>query len=139
MTANVKQHTPLPEPGDIVWCHFPQLPGKPGPKPRPALVLQVSEQDHEVRVVYGTSQKTQKIYPTEFLLKKGEPGFSLSGLARDTKFDMAVKVELPFNSDWFDLAPIKDGVASMSPVMGALHPTYLERVKQANRNADKSS
>ena len=32
----------LPEPGDIVWCVFPELPDlEPGPKPRPALVVTV--------------------------------------------------------------------------------------------------
>ena len=50
---------PAPEPGDIVWCRFPERPrDKPGPKPRPALVLAVTQRSggFEVEVAYGTSQ-----------------------------------------------------------------------------------
>ena len=50
---------PPPEPGDIVWCRFPQRPRDvPGPKPRPALVISVTEhQDgYAIMVAYGTSQ-----------------------------------------------------------------------------------
>lgn len=61
-------------------------------------------------VVYGTSQKTDKIYATEFVLKASGAGFTLSGLAYDTKFDLAACVELPYDSDWFALAPIKVGL-----------------------------
>ena len=48
---------PLPAAGDVVWCRFPHLPGRsPGPKPRPALVLEVTEREDgaEVKVVYQT-------------------------------------------------------------------------------------
>lgn len=139
MTAAAKPFMPLPEPGDIVWCYFPQLPGKPGPKPRPALVLKVSDEEHEVMVVYGTSQKIDRPYKTELVLKTTDAGFAISGLAYDTKFDMAVKVELPYNSNWFDLAPIKSGVATTSPVVGTLHPAYLGAAKQAATNAFKAA
>lgn len=76
MATTTKPFPQLPEPGDFVWCRFPRLPGfpdTPGPKLRPALVIAVSDADHEVMVVYGTSQKTDKIYPTEFLLKRQMP------------------------------------------------------------------
>lgn len=49
---------PLPESGDLVWCRFPNegFPG-PGPKPRPALVMDVGRLRGEpaVEVIYGTS------------------------------------------------------------------------------------
>lgn len=142
MTTTTKPFPQLPEPGDIVWCLYPELPGspgQPGPKLRPALILKVSDADHEVMVVYGTSQKTDKIYPTEFVIRKTDPGFALSGLAHSTKFDMAVRIELPYDSDWFDLAPIKNGNATMSPVMGTLHPAYLSAVRRADDNVDKAA
>ncbi|MDX7489832.1 MULTISPECIES: type II toxin-antitoxin system PemK/MazF family toxin [Serratia] len=142
MTTAAKPFPQLPEPGDIVWCLYPELPrnpGQPGPKPRPALILKVSEADHEVMVVYGTSQKTHRIYPTEFVLKKVDPGFALSGLAYDTKFDMSVRIDLPYDSDWFDLAPIKNGNATTSPVMGALHPTYMDAVRRADAEVQKAA
>lgn len=138
--ANGKKHyTPLPEPGDFVWCYFPQVPGQPGPKPRPALVIEVAEEDNAVKVAYGTSQKVSKIYSTEFVLKTGDAGFAISGLAHDTKFDMSTLVKLPYDSDWFDLAPIKSGQPTSSPVMGTLHPTYIPALQAAHKKAIKAA
>jgi len=137
MTAIARPFPQLPEPGDFVWCKFPHLPNHPdlpGLKLRPALVIAVSEEDHDVMVVYGTSQKTNKLYPTEFLIKTTDSGFAVSGLAFDTKFDMAVRIELPYDSDWFSLAPMNNGVAATSPVMGTLHTAYLASVQRADQN-----
>lgn len=138
-TDSKKVFTPLPEPGDIVWCYFPQLPEKPGPKPRPALVIKVAEDDNAVMVVYGTSQKTNRIFPTEFILRTGDSGFTVSGLAYDTKFDMSTLIKLPYTSEWFDLAPIKSGQPTTSPVMGILHPAYLPALKEADRKVKKAA
>src|SRR5690606_10272707 len=42
---------PTPEVGDIVWCRFPEHEVlKPGPKPRPAIVLSVMDTTRPVRV-----------------------------------------------------------------------------------------
>lgn len=139
MATKAKKYTPLPEPGDIAWTYFPQVPGVPGPKPRPALVVKVAEEDNAVMVVYGTSQKTNKIYSTEFVLRTVDAGFAISGLAHDTKFDMSTLIKLPYDSDWFDLAPIKGGEAPTSPVMGALHPTYIPALKLAHQNVKKAA
>jgi hypothetical protein len=57
-----------PTAGDIVWCHFPDN-INPHPKPRPALILAVFDDDaprYEVRVVYGTSQRTTMLHRGEF-------------------------------------------------------------------------
>lgn len=136
---STKEITPLPEPGDIVWCYFPQVPGTPGPKQRPALVVKVAEEENAVMVVYGTSQKTKKIFSTEFVLRTGDAGFAISGLAYDTKFDMSTQVKLPYTTDWFDLAPMKGGQATTSPVMGTLHPTYIPALKEANKKVKKAA
>lgn len=133
MTAKAKQYVPLPEPGDILWCYFPQKLGEPGPKPRPSLVVKVAEEDNAVMVVYGTSQKTNKIFSSEFLLKSDEAGFSVSGLAYDTKFDMSTLVKLPYDSDWFDIAPMKSGTIPTSPVLGVLHPSYMPALIKAHK------
>lgn len=99
MTAPTRRRfVPLPAPGDIVWCAFPQLPRVPGPKKRPALVARVSRATHEVAVAYGTTQKTVQRYPTEFVLDPSDFGFAASGLSYRTKFDLAVIVQLPFDS-----------------------------------------
>jgi len=66
-------HWPLPAPGDIVWCRFPELPRQsPGPKPRPALVLEVIEREDgiEIAVVYGTSQRVDKLSAGEFAITR---------------------------------------------------------------------
>ena len=118
---------PMPVAGDIVWTKFPQVEnlGSPGPKPRPALILFLSDEDHAVIVAYGTTQRTDKVYPGEFVLDPQEPGFSLSGLTARTKFDLGRTVQLPFDSNWFDSAP---GVHINSPLpkMGTLHPSYMQ-------------
>ena len=50
-----------PEPGDIVWCHFPQRPRDvPGPKPRPALILTVSELAILTGIWHGTDSVLQE-------------------------------------------------------------------------------
>lgn len=131
-TQKQKFH-PLPAPGDIVWCAFPQVVGQPGPKKRPALVGGVSPTTHEVMVVYGTSQKTDKIYPTEVVLDPADAGFSSSGLSFRTKFNLAEKVQLPFDSDWFAAAPGAQ-VNSPLPKMGILHPSYMPAIATAVKN-----
>ena len=81
---------PVPESGDIVWCHFPQDGKlKPGPKPRPALIIKVFD-DHPpqfyVEVVYGTSQKIDRLYPGEFVITgHDEAAWQISGLSLRNK------------------------------------------------------
>lgn len=128
-----QKFNPLPAAGDIVWCAFPQVLGQPGPKNRPALVARVSPTTHEVSVVYGTSQKTHQIYPTEFVLDPADSGFSSSGLSHRTKFDVATQVQLPFDSDWFAAAPGPQ-VNSPLPKMGILHPSYMSVIAAAVKN-----
>ena len=124
------QFNPLPSPGDFVWCHFPQIPGEPGPKPRPALVVAVFDNDHAIQVAYGTSKKTDSIYPGEFLMAPSDPGFRDSGLAAATKFDLGHCHNLPFDSYWF--APNQSVYASIPlPKMGTLHASFMKTVAEA--------
>lgn len=87
-------------------CRFPEEVGTPGPKERPALVLQVEESSEDangcvVVVAYATSQKTSKVYPGEFVVEES----SVSGLTSDTKFDLVNRHALPFDDKWFGAAP----------------------------------
>jgi hypothetical protein len=80
--------------------------GVPGPKERPALVLQVevsaeAAEGCVVVVAYATSQNTQRVYAGEFVV----PASAISGLTKDTKFDLVNRHALPFNRDWFAPAP----------------------------------
>lgn len=109
---------PRPRLGDIVECSFPQEVGVPGPKNRPALVLQVEEAMDDptgsvVVVAYATSQNTAWVYPGEFVIEAS----SATGLNKTTKFDLVDRHRLPFDDVWFAPAP---GVAPRYPRRGRL-------------------
>jgi len=113
-----------PEPGDIVWCHFPQRPRDvPGPKPRPALVVAVTDyaDGTTVTVVYGSSQKVDRLAAGEFAIRKAEnkAAYEAAGLSYDTKFDLRNKVELPWNDSFFAVPP--SPAHGRTPKLGSLH------------------
>lgn len=63
--------------------------GVPGPKNRPALVLQVEQASDDpagsvVVVAYATSQNTTAGYPGEFVIEAS----AKTGLTKATKFDL---------------------------------------------------
>ena len=105
------QWWPEPTAGDIVWCHFPDN-INPLPKPRPALIL--AGFDHEagqvsggvttpqfiVRVVYGTSQRTNKLYRGEFVIMRAKnlAVYEMVGLSYDTKFALGQSLDLPYTT-----------------------------------------
>jgi hypothetical protein len=126
---------PPPAPGDMVWCHFPELPDpEPGPKPRPALILTVDEQTDgvTVRVAYGTSQRVDRLKAGEFAITRlGHPAaFKLAGLAYDTKFDLKAAVELPWDEPFFKVPPRPEH--GQTPRLGTLHPTLMRAAKAAH-------
>ena len=124
---------PAPEAGDIVWCHFPLDRGiEPGPKPRPALVVKVFDDDvlrYSVLIAYGTvgtSQKTDRLHAGEFLVAPTErAAYKLAGLSYPTKFSFKQSVELPFNETWFKVPPTAPN--GQTPRLGVLHPSLLRR------------
>ncbi|CAN1530891.1 mRNA interferase PemK-like [Methylophilaceae bacterium] len=128
-----------PTNGDIVWCLFPESLGKPGPKPRPALIIEIaadSKNKPVVTVVYGTSKKLDRLYPSAFKIEKADgASFSLSGLAADTKFDFNHRVKLPYCTTWFGSAPGQPYVNQ--PKLGVLAPNLVARAKQAFDNSSK--
>ena len=115
---------PWPEAGDIVDCRFPEAIGTPGPKERPALVLQVEESTEDasgcaIVVAYATSQRTARIYPGEFVIAAS----SVSGLTADTKFDLTNRHLLPFDDKWFGSA---SGAKPAHPRRGQLDLTNMD-------------
>jgi hypothetical protein len=129
----VARFFPLPQAGDIVWCQFPHrgLP-VPGPKPRPALVVDIGRLRGEpaVEVFYGTSQKIDHLYPGEFSISEEDgDAFAASGLSYATKFDTARSVFLPFNDEWFAVPP--GAPHGQIPKLGVLHPSLVRRAKAA--------
>ncbi len=125
---------PAPDAGDIVWCVFPENQGiHPGPKPRPALIVTVYEDDapnFAVRIAYGTSKKITPLRSGEFVITTTDnAAYKLAGLSFSTKFSFQQMVELPFNSDWFKVPP--SAPHGQSPKLGVLHPNMMQRVQAA--------
>lgn len=79
----------MPRPGDILWCRFPEdLVPRPGPRPRPALVIAVGSIGGQVavKVAYGTSRKTERLFAGEFLITPGDGDvYRIAGLSFPTK------------------------------------------------------
>jgi hypothetical protein len=125
-----------PQPGDIVWCRFPQRPRDlPGPKPRPALVVAITEHEDgtSVKVAYGTSQKTDRLVAGEFAIRKAEnkTAYEMAGLSYDTKFNLHNIVELPWNDSFFAVPP--NPYHGQTPKLGSLHIGMTKALKAAAR------
>lgn len=122
-----------PTAGDVVWCHFPDN-IHPHPKPRPALVLEVYDDEAPqflVRVAYGTSQRTTTLYRGEFsILRERNPAaYEAAGLSFDTKFNLKQLIDLPFSTDWFSVPPTAPH--GQTPKLGTLHPSLVPAVQAA--------
>ncbi len=130
---------PEPTAGDIVWCHFPDN-NHPRPKPRPGLIVSTQEDDEGrifIRVAYGTSQKTSRLYSGEFRITKGEhpAAYASAGLSYDTKFDLRNVLELPYNSNYFSVPP--HAPHGQNPKLGSLHPSMVRIAGAALATARK--
>ncbi|MBI3916192.1 MAG: hypothetical protein HY322_04205 [Betaproteobacteria bacterium] len=126
-----------PTAGDIVWCHFPDN-IHPRPKPRPALILVVFDDEapqFEVRVAYGTSQRTTALHRGEFaILRDRNPAaYEAAGLSYDTKFDLNQTIDLPCTTEWFSVPPAAPH--GQSPKLGTLHPSLVRALEAAFRAA----
>lgn len=128
--------SPLPQPGDIVLCCFPKPIG--AGKHRPALVISVNTTAQAVRVAYGTSQKLNRIYPSEFLIDDSSSDFSVSGLRKSTKFDLAETVTLEYSDEWF-MVPLN--TVNPSPRLGVMpvssYPSFIKARDVVKKKAAK--
>lgn len=123
---------PEPAAGDIVWCHFPDN-INPRPKPRPALILNVFDDDAPhfvVDVAYGTSQKTTTLYAGEFGIysARNPVAYKTAGLSYDTKFNLKNTFRLEYSSKSFSVPP---GSFTQDPKLGVLHPSLMHALKAA--------
>jgi len=126
---------PEPTAGDIVWCHFPDN-IHPRPKPRPALIVVVFDDDalqFAVRAVYGTSQRTTTLHRGEFaiLRDRNAAAYQAASLSYDTKFDLKQMLVLPYTTDWFSVPPAAPH--GQSPKLGTLHPSLVHALEAAYR------
>jgi hypothetical protein len=135
----VARFFPLPQAGDIVWCRFPHRGlSVPGPKPRPALVVDIGRLRGEpaVEAIYGTSRKLERLYPGEFSITREDgDAFAASGLSYPTKFDTARSVFLPYDDEWF--AVPAGAPCGQTPTLGVLHPSLVKRARAAFNAARK--
>ena len=88
---------------------------------------------YTVRVAYGTSQGTTRLFSGEFaiLRDRDRAAFDAAGLSYDTKFNLGQAVDLPYSSDWFSgppAAPIGN-----TPRLGMLHPSMMRAAQAAFR------
>ena len=126
-----------PAAGDVVWCHFPDD-IHPRPKPLPALILEVFDDDAPqffVRVAYGTSQRTTSLRRGEFSIERSRnlAALEAAGLSYDTKFDLKQVLELPFSTEWFSVPPAAPH--GQTPKLGTLHPSLVRAVQAAHQAA----
>ncbi len=124
-----------PTAGEIVWCHFPETINA-RPKPRPALILAVFDDDapqFHVRVAYGTSQRTTTLHSGEFsiLRTRNVAAYETAGLSYDTKFNLRQAIDLPYTSEWFSVPPATPH--GQIPKLGTLHPSLVPAVQAAYR------
>ena len=124
-----------PTAGEIVWCHFPND-IDPRPKPRPALILSVFDDNAPefwVEVAYGTSQRTTELHRGEFsILRDRNPAaYRAAGLSFDTKFDLKQTVTLPYNAEWFSVPSAAPH--GQKPTLGTLHPSLVRALEAAFR------
>jgi len=120
--------------GDIVWCFFPnELQDNPADKPRPALILAVYDDrapEFGVLVGYGTSQKVTELYAGEFAVTRADgEAFRAAGLSYDTKFNLARRLVLHFNDQYFGVPPAAPH--GQQPKLGVLHPSLMRRAAAA--------
>ena len=106
--------------------------GRPGPKPRPALVVDVGSMGSApaVEVVYGTSHKLDRLFAGGFAITPADgAAFRESGLEFPTKFDTTRSVFLPYNDNWFGVPP--HAPHGQTPRLGVLHPSLMHRAQAA--------
>ena len=128
-----------PTAGEIVWCHFPDN-VNPRPKPRPALILVVFDDDAPqfvVRLAYGTSQRTTTLHGGEFSILRARnlAAYEAAGLSYDTKFNLNQAIDLPFTTEWFTVAPAQP--CGQTPRLGTLHPSLVRAVQAAYHAANE--
>lgn len=125
----------LPAPFDIVWCRFPTHDdlGNPGPKPRPAIVLNVAvdeeTRESEVQVIYGTGTLKFDQRPGDFFVTNVAE-MDACGLNKATRFDLDTISWIPWAEEWFETLPKYD-----SPIIGHLsaHGTKLLQIDLSYR------
>lgn len=124
----------VPRAGDILLCLFPEDGTRRiGPKPRPALVIEVAGRldPPRLRVCAGTHRHIHDLYPWEFIVSPDdESAWECAGLVEPTKFSLKKVSWLPFDRQFFVLPR-----GSNSPKLGVLHASLGQEFSPAAKAA----
>jgi hypothetical protein len=98
------------------------------------LVLEVVEREDgvEIAVVYGTSQRVDKLAAGEFAITRlgHAAAYKAAGLSHDTKFDFRQSARLPWNADFFAVPP--GAPNGQRPLLGTLHASMIRAAAAAH-------
>ena len=84
----------------------------------------------ELAVVLSQDDLVERLFPGEFaILPTDGAAYTASGLSYPTKFNLARRVELPFNGRWFAVPP--GARFGQQPKLGVLHPALMRRAQAA--------
>ncbi len=122
-----------PSYGDIVWGHFPETIGKPGPKPRPVLILATcinkgyKHPYATVQCAYGTSNlKLGKHYTRFHLIIQNTTALNKFRLPQATRFDLdkANVTWLPWSETYF-----RPRTGQATPALSRLDEEYMLKLE----------
>lgn len=121
----------VPAGPSIVWCNFPESDalGRPGPKPRPALVFKSRYADNPpgdrfyVLVAYGTSNLKTQRRDRDFTIGN-ETMLNMLRLPQMTRFDLDRVLWLPWAKPFF---VARDEVSFATPTLSVL-PSDMQRL-----------
>lgn len=96
------------------------------------IVIAVDKSTNPIRllVAFGTSKHTDKLGNGEFCINENENPieWKASGLAKTTKFSLAKRTWLKFDTDWFQAQK-----GALTPRRGSLNPT-LYSIFESSKN-----
>jgi len=117
--------------GSIVWTRFPEEVGKPGPKPRPALVLATGINDKHkppfatLQCAYGTSNlKLDNPVSKTHLIIQNIRALNQFRLPQATRFDLGNIVWLPWSERFFEPRQ-----GALTPKIGELDQHYIQKLE----------
>jgi hypothetical protein len=86
----------------------------------------------ETAVVYGTSQRVDKLSAGEFAITRlgHAAAYKAAGLSHDTKFDFKQTARLPWSDAFFAVPP--GAPNGQRPVSGILHASMIRAVAEAH-------
>jgi hypothetical protein len=98
------------------------------------LVLEVLEREDgvEITVIYGTSQRVDKLSAGEFAITRlgHAAAYKASGLSYDTKFDFKQTGNVPWTDEFFAVPP--GAPNGQRPLMGTLHASMIRAAAAAH-------